>query len=296
MLLLIRPAAFACNTQTTINNFFQQQSDYLSQEDSHNEALREFDNLVETLRSADIETVVVQDTVEHSTPDSIFPNNWVSFHAEGHVLYPMFAPNRRLERQLNIWKMLKPTCPLIDLTHQENSGRFLEGTGSLVLDRLHRIAYASLSERTHPDLVRHWCEIMSYTPVIFNAMQTIQGERLPIYHTNVMMSIGENFALWCPTSIDTIDERNFVENSLKQGNRDIIEITEMQMWGYAGNILQVHNRKKQPHIILSTTAENILSGIALDSLARHGKILSAPIPTIERLGGGSVRCMVAEVY
>ena len=296
MLLLIRPAAFACNTQTTINNFFQQQSDYLSQEDSHNEALREFDNLVETLRSADIETIVVQDTAEFSTPDSIFPNNWVSFHPEGHVLYPMFAPNRRLERELNIWKMLKPTFPLIDLTHEENSGRFLEGTGSLVLDRLHRIAYASLSERTHPDLVRHWCETMSYTPVIFNAMQTIQGERLPIYHTNVMMSIGENFALWCPSSIDTIDERIFVENSLKQGNRDIIEITEMQMWGYAGNILQVHNRKKQPHIILSTTAENILSGIALDSLARHGKILSAPIPTIERLGGGSVRCMVAEVY
>jgi hypothetical protein len=296
MLLLIRPAAFACNTQTTINNFFQQQSDYVSPEDSHKEALREFDNLVETLRSADIETIVVQDTAEHSTPDSIFPNNWVSFHPDGHVLYPMFAPNRRLERELNIWKMLKPTLPLIDLTHEENSGRFLEGTGSLVLDRLHRIAYASLSERTHPDLVRHWCEIMSYTPVIFNAMQTIQGERLPIYHTNVMMSIGENFALWCPSSIDTIDERNFVENSLKQGNRDIIEITEMQMWGYAGNILQVHNRKKQPHIILSTTAANILSGSALDSLARHGKILSAPIPTIERLGGGSVRCMVAEVY
>jgi hypothetical protein len=294
MLLLIRPAAFALNAQTAVNNYFQPEKvedDVLSIQAA---ALSEFDALVDSLQAADIETVVVQDTTEPHTPDSIFPNNWVSFHEEGHVLYPMFAANRRLERSLDIWSALQPSTCVLDLSDEENHGRYLEGTGSLVLDRKHRVAYAALSARTHADLVQRWCEVMHYTPVVFNAMQTVDGKRLPIYHTNVMMSVGEGFALWCPECIDDAAERERVRQSLRTGNRELIAISEEQMHSFAGNILQVFNRKNEPFILMSAAAEAALRGPALTALQHHGTILSSPIPTIERYGGGSVRCMVAE--
>ncbi|MFM7728439.1 MAG: arginine deiminase-related protein, partial [Flavobacteriales bacterium] len=193
---------FALNEQTAVNNYFQPQAMSDAAYDIHAEALREFDAMMQQLREADIEVIVVQDTPEPHTPDSIFPNNWVSFHEEGHVLYPMYAVNRRMERDLDIWSSLLPSKLLLDLSDEENKGRFLEGTGSLVLDQAGRVAYAALSERTNEDLVIRWCEVMKYTPVMFSAMQTVGGERLPIYHTNVMMSVGEGFALWCPQCID----------------------------------------------------------------------------------------------
>jgi hypothetical protein len=294
MLLLIRPAAFALNAQTAVNNYFQPQT---ANEDAgaiHAAALVEFDALVEALHAADIETVVVQDTSEPHTPDSIFPNNWVSFHEEGHVLYPMYAANRRLERRLAIWSALPHSACALDLSEEENLGRYLEGTGSLVLDRKYRVAYAALSARTHIDVAKRWCEVMNYTPVVFNALQTVEGKRLPIYHTNVMMSVGEGFALWCPSCIDDAAERERVEHSLRTGNRELIAISEEQMHSFAGNILQVFNRKKEPFILMSAAAKSALHGTVLSTLQLHGTIFSSPIPTIERYGGGSVRCMVAE--
>jgi hypothetical protein len=295
MLLLIRPAAFALNMQTAVNNYFQPNSVDDGMSLIHAKALTEFDALVEALSAADIETLVVQDTANPHTPDSIFPNNWVSFHEEGHVLYPMFAVNRRLERGLDIWSELPHSHCVLDLSEEENHGRFLEGTGSLVLDRKQRIAYAALSARTDARLVQRWCEVMRYTPVMFTALQTVEGKRLPIYHTNVMMSVGEEFALWCPASIDDKAERRKVEDSFRTGGRALIDISEGQMQSFAGNILQVFNRAGEPHILMSTAAEHALLGPALDALSRFGKILSSPIPTIEFYGGGSVRCMVAEV-
>jgi hypothetical protein len=295
MLLLIRPAAFALNAQTAVNNYFQPNKVEENAVSIQAAALREFDALVEALHAADIEIMVVQDTAEPHTPDSIFPNNWVSFHEEGHVLYPMFAANRRLERALDIWPALPPSKLLLDLSEEENHGRFLEGTGSLVLDRSNRVAYAARSARTDEALAKRWCEVMNYTPVVFNSMQTVDGKRMPIYHTNVMMSVGEAFALWCPSSIDDTIERDRVEQSLQKDKRELIAISEEQMQSFAGNILQVFNRKNEPYILMSAAAEAALRGPALGALQRHGTILSTPIPTIERYGGGSTRCMVAEI-
>jgi hypothetical protein len=295
MLLLIRPAAFALNAQTAVNNYFQPQSMSDDAGAIHVAALSEFDAMVRRLNEADIDVVVVQDTTEPHTPDSIFPNNWVSFHEAGHVLYPMYAPNRRLERELDIWSSLPPSDLIIDLSDEENQGRFLEGTGSLVLDRPNRVAYAAISERTDASLVNRWCEAMNYEPVTFSALQTVGEERLPIYHTNVMMSVGEGFALWCPECIDDETERSAVETSLRSANKELIAISEAQMHSFAGNILQVFNRKKEPFILMSAAAEAALQGPALDALKRHGSILSCAIPTIEKYGGGSARCMVCEI-
>lgn len=295
MLLLIRPAAFTLNAQTAVNNYFQPQSGSDDAMAIHAAALREFDAMVERMQAADIEMVVVQDTVEPHTPDSIFPNNWVSFHPEGHVLYPMFAPNRRLERGLDVWSALPESPLLLDLSDEENHGRYLEGTGSLVLDRVNRIAYAALSARTDASLVKCWCDALGYSPVMFTALQTVNGARLPIYHTNVMMSVGKDFALWCPQCIDDEKERARVEQSLRASKHELIAISEAQMQSFAGNILQVFNRRGEPHILMSAAAEHALQGPALDALSRHGGILACAIPTIEKFGGGSARCMVCEI-
>lgn len=294
MLLLIRPAAFALNAQTAVNNYFQPQS---ADEDTvaiQTTALAEFDAMVQQLTDAELDVVVVQDTSEPHTPDSIFPNNWVSFHEEGHVLYPMYAANRRLERQLDIWSSLPPSDLIIDLSDEENRGCFLEGTGSLVLDRFNRVAYAATSQRTDASLVNRWCEVMKYEPVTFSALHAVGKARLPIYHTNVMMSVGEGFALWCPECIDDETERGAVETSLRAANKELIAISEAQMHSFAANILQVFNRRKEPFILMSAAAEAALQGPAIDALKRHGDLLSCAIPTIEKYGGGSARCMVCE--
>jgi hypothetical protein len=200
-----------------------------------------------------------------------------------------------MERALDIWNSLPPMKCLFDLSGEEQHNRFLEGTGSLVLDRYHSIAYAALSARTDRKLVEEWCERMNYTSVMFEAFQTVGEKRLPIYHTNVMMSVGSTFALWCPASIDKLDERSRLGHSLQTGNREVIEISELQMHSFAGNILQVFSRTGDSVIVMSTAAEHALEGPALEALRRHGKIVACSIPTIEQYGGGSARCMIAEV-
>ena len=294
MLLMIRPAAFALNTQTAVNNYFQS-TGVGENADIHSRALAEFDDMVASLQHADVDVVVVQDTSVPHTPDSIFPNNWVSFHGNGYVLYPMFAANRRLERALDIWSALPPSTCILDLSGEEERDLYLEGTGSLVLDRYHFIAYAALSPRTSRPLVEMWSEKMKYTPVIFEALHSVGDNRLPIYHTNVMMSVGSTFALWCPASIDNVNERQLVRQSLQIGNREVIEISETQMQSFGANILQVFSRTGDSIIVMSTAAEHALEGPALEALRRHGKIVACSIPTIEQYGGGSARCMIAEV-
>jgi hypothetical protein len=251
--------------------------------------------MVAALRAEEIEVIVVQDNSEPHTPDSIFPNNWISFHSDGFILYPMYAENRRLERSLDVWSELPAMKCLFDLSGEEQHNRFLEGTGSMVLDRFHSIAYAALSPRTDKSLAELWCAKMNYTPVIFEAFQTVGNHRLPIYHTNVMMSLGTTFALWCPASIDDDEQRQQVSDSLGRGGRHLLEITESQMQSFGGNILQVFNRNGDSIIVMSESAEQALEGSVLLARRRHGKIVSCSIPVIEQYGGGSARCMIAEV-
>ena len=282
------------NAQTAVNNYFQSQGD-VAHTDIQLKALEEFDTMVAALRAEEVEVIVVQDSSEPHTPDSIFPNNWISFHGDGFILYPMYAANRRLERSLDIWPELPAMKCLFDLSGEEQHNRFLEGTGSMVLDRFHSIAYVALSPRTDKSLAELWCAKMNYTPVIFEAYQLVGSRRLPIYHTNVMMSLGTTFALWCPASIDDEAQRQQVGESLRKGGRHILEITESQMQSFGGNILQVFNRQGDSIIVMSEASEQTLEGNVLQALRRHGKIVSCSIPFIEQYGGGSARCMIAEV-
>jgi len=290
-LLMVRPAAFAYNTQTAGSNKFQRVG-AIAHETVHEQALKEFDEAVATLRKHDIDLVVVDDSANPLKPDAIFPNNWFSVHDDCIILYPMAAPNRRLERRKdvlsNLSKNQQPFKPIIDLSQFENGGKFLEGTGSLVLDRVHKIAYAAVSERTHPDLVKVWCEAMNYTPVLFHA--TV--DEAPVYHTNVLMAIGEKTAI---VSVDAIayNENGLVEKSLGQ-HRTLVRITVDQTKAFAGNALLVQSKNGVKHWVMSRTAFKIFTESQRQVLTQDGALLPLNIRTIEAFGGGSARCMLAE--
>lgn len=299
-LFLVRPAVFHSNAQTAVNNFFQNPTSPSGQ-DILTEALAEFDNLIAGLEKHGIGVIVFNDEPEPPKPDAVFPNNWVSFHAEGvAVIYPMFAPNRRQERNFSAFGLIEKAGFKIPskatFTEAELHGEFLEGTGSLVLDRVNRIAYASLSERTNPDLVQEWCEVMDYTPVIFNAVQRVGTELKPVYHTNVVLSVGETHAVLCSDAIPDIDERNEVESSLLQSGKRIVFISNEQMENFCANILQVKNKNGQRFWLMSDRAFAAFTKEQLDVLRTGGKILHFPVPGIEQIGGGSVRCMMAEIF
>ncbi len=297
---MIRPVAFRRNEETAENNFYQQEIKGLSDVELQTRALREFDAFVTRLRAEGIRVIVVNDTPDPSTPDSIFPNNWISFHEDGSImLYPMFAVNRRHERREHIWESLRSdfTIGSIDsITRWEDEGKFLEGTGSLILDRVNKLAYAAVSERTHPDLIDLFCDKKGYEAVVFHSYQTVNDERLPIYHTNVMMCIGEAFALICADSIDDQEERKATIAALQNSGKEVIEITEAQNNCFAGNMLQVKNTKEDRFVVMSEAAFKSLSADQIKRLEKHGQILYSNINTIETLGGGSARCMMAEVF
>jgi len=220
------------NEQTAVNNYYQKVLDSLNSETVQFRALQEFDNFVEKLKSAGINVVVVNDTKNTDTPDSIFPNNWMSFHQNGDVgIYPMFAENRRLERREDIFETLEDLGfeinNFLDYTSAEEEQIFLEGTGSLLLDRVNRKAYCSLSPRADEDLLIEFCEDFEYTPVSFVSYQTVDGKRLPIYHTNVMMALGETFAIICLDSIDDKKEKKNVLKHLKEDKKEVITITDL---------------------------------------------------------------------
>ena len=298
-LLMIRPVAFHENEQTAVNNYFQE---HTSKSDDHVQSLavKEFDQLVELLRREAINVVVVEDTLYPETPDSIFPNNWISFHANGDaIIYPMFAPNRREERRPDILDMLRKDFELNEvhsLTYWETQAKFLEGTGSLILDRQHEVAYAAISDRTHKMVIDQFKKQSGYRIVTFIANQTVNGQRLPIYHTNVMMAVGEHFAVICLDSIDDATERAQVVESLSTTGKEIIALSEEQIHHFAGNMLQVQNRRNEKFVVMSEAAYDCLDQHQKNRLLTHGQLIHSPIPTIEKLGGGSVRCMMAEVF
>ncbi|MGB5461602.1 MAG: arginine deiminase-related protein [Eudoraea sp.] len=299
-ILMIRPVQFRMNEQTAVNNYFMEDID-IKNSTINLKAQQEFDTFVDVLRAKGIEVIVIEDTPEPDTPDSIFPNNWISFHSNGTVvIYPMFAENRRKERREDILDILEANGFLIehiiDYTSAEKEGLFLEGTGSILMDRVNQKAYCALSDRAHEELVIEFCEDFECTPVIFTANQSVNGERLPIYHTNVMMCLGESYAVICLESIDDKKERKNVLDHLKQDGKEIISITEEQMHHFAGNMLQVAGASDQRYLVMSSAAYNSLRPDQISILEKYNPIVHSTLDTIETCGGGSARCMMAEVF
>jgi hypothetical protein len=300
-IVMIRPINFRMNEQTAVNNYYQKVIDNLLPETVNAKAQQEFDAYVEKLRGVGINVVVIEDTKEHDTPDSIFPNNWISFHENGNVgLYPMYAENRRLERREDVLIKLEEAGfkinQIVDYTSAEDEGVFLEGTGSLLLDRENRKAYCALSPRADEELFIEFCEDFEYTPVIFTANQTVGDSRKAIYHTNVMMCLAETFAVICTDTIDDKKERKNVLSNLKEDGKEVITISEAQVNNFAGNMLQVRGKDDKRYLIMSNSAYQSLRPAQIELIEKHCEILSSSLDTIEACGGGSARCMMAEVF
>jgi len=295
---MVRPACFGFNPQTAASNAFQRAAESSGEAETQRLALAEFEGLAQALERAGVQVLIAPDTPRPVKPDAIFPNNWVSFHADGTVaLYPMLAPNRRSERREDILQQVVRegrfhVSRTVDLTHREAEGKFLEGTGSLVLDRAHRVAYASLSPRTDLDVLGEFAQLLDYELVTFEAWDA--GER-PVYHTNVVMAIGARFAVVCGEAIAQPAHRRAVFNMLRAAGHDIVDITRRQMQEFAANLLEL--APAGGHVIaLSTTAWRSLGSAQRRILESHAEVIPANIPTIERIGGGGVRCMLAELH
>ncbi|MEQ8925196.1 MAG: arginine deiminase-related protein [Fulvivirga sp.] len=299
-ILMIRPVRFRMNEQTAVNNYYQKVLDGLSSNEVQEKALKEFDDFVEKLRLKGVNVIVVNDTSDPDTPDSIFPNNWISFHDDGRIgLYPMFAENRRLERRSDIIETLRAdfnVSALVDFTEFEASDVFLEGTGSMILDRPNKIVYAAMSERTQEPPLNEFCEAFGYEAVKFIANQDVDGKRLPIYHTNVMMCVADEFAILCTDSIDVQDERKAVTDKLETTGKEIIAISEDQKHRFAGNMLQVRSEDGKIYLVMSGAAYQSLNEDQISRIEKYCPIIHSSLDTIEALGGGSARCMMAEVF
>ena len=298
---MIRPVAFRMNEQTTVNNYYQKVIDGLSPEIVNTKAQKEFDAFVDKLKAVGVDVTVVEDTLISDTPDSIFPNNWISFHENGDIaLFPMFAENRRLERREDILDILEEKGFIIenimDYTSAEEDNFFLEGTGSILLDRANGKAYCALSPRADEELFIEFCEDFDLNPILFEAFQTVNGERKLIYHTNVMMCIGETYAVICADSIDDKKERKMVLDSLKGDEKEVIFITEDQVNNFAGNLLEVKGANDRSYLVMSSAAHKSLTKKQIAQLEEHVTILSSSLDTIEACGGGSARCMMAEIF
>ncbi|WP_207435659.1 citrulline utilization hydrolase CtlX [Sabulibacter ruber] len=297
--LLVRPARFGSNPETAATNAFQQEVPAGTEAKVQQKALDEFNQFLLKLWAARIEAVVLDDVEDPITPDAVFPNNWISFHKGGKVvLYPMLSPTRRLERHPDLLAQLQqehglPFTEVIDLTHFENEGKFLEGTGSLVLDRQHKIAYACLSERTHPEPLQEFCDKLGFRPVVFHATDE---KGLPIYHTNVILSIGADFALVCLEAIQDEEEQGLLLEALVDTGKDIIDLSLAQVKKMAGNMLQVRNKVGEPVLVMSEKAYKALRKDQFEELNRLTKMVRADLRTIEAHGGGSARCMLAEIF
>lgn len=300
-ILMVRPTQFRANEQTAVNNYYQKDMSNTPKAQLQFQALQEFDAFVEKLKGAGVQVVVFESNDGLDTPDAHFPNNWISFHENGTVgLYPMFAENRRLERREAVLEQLESEGyrieTIIDYTEAEEEAVFLEGTGSLLLDRVNRKAYCALSARADESLFIEFCEDFEFTPVVFTANQTVNGQRSPIYHTNVMMCLGETFAVICLDSIDDKKERKAVVKQLRADGKEIIAISEAQVHHFAGNMLQVQGHNAQRYLVMSQAARDCLTPDQLKRLEAHNPIISSALTTIEACGGGSARCMMAEVF
>lgn len=292
-LLMVQPVNFGFNAETAVNNTFQKNMDGNVQE----RALQEFIDFVELLRKNKVDVTVVEDSLLPSTPDSIFPNNWISFHEDGRIfLYPMFAVNRRFERKTAVVDAIKANfsvTEVIDLSGSENDGIFLEGTGSMVLDRGNKIAYASLSPRTNEEILAEFCKMTGYHPVAF---KSVDSSGFDIYHTNVMMCIAKTFAVVCLDSVADSTEKASLVNSLIKTGKEIIDISLEQLNHFAGNMLQVMNEDGELLLVMSTQAYQSLNAFQIEILKKHNRIVHSPLDSIETAGGGSARCMMAEVF
>ena len=300
-ILMIRPVAFRMNEQTAVNNYYQKVLEGLTKEEVNAKAQLEFDTFVTKLRILGIQVCVVDDILSSNTPDSIFPNNWISFHENGDVvLYPMFAENRRAERREDVLDILEDNGfvinEIMDYTSAEEDGFFLEGTGSIVLDRVNGKAYCALSPRSDEELFIEFCEDFEYSPILFEAFQTVNGERKLIYHTNVMMCVGDTFAVVCAECIDDKKERKIVLDSLRGDGKEVILISEEQLNHFAGNMLELRGTDDRPYLVMSQSAFQSLTKKQIAQLEEHVTIVSSNLDTIEACGGGSARCMMAEIF
>ncbi len=291
-ILMVRPSAFAYNPETATDNRFQ-----AGNAPDQSGALTQFDAMVKDLREAGVDVYVWVEPAGSHCPDAVFPNNWVTFHASGEaVLYAMKAPSRRAERRMEVLEFLRSQGfqigPVTDISHSETAGRYLEGTGSLVLDHLTRTAYAAFSERTDGTLVREWCGRMAYEPVLFHS----ELRNAPVYHTNVILSIGTTWAVVCPDAIVHSEERSLLLNSLESSGKMILAITPLQAAQFCGNVLEVRTRADEPVIVCSDAAFRAFTSEQRASLSHHGELIHPDVSVIETQGGGSVRCMMAEIF
>ncbi len=293
-ILMIRPCCFGYNPQTAVNNVFQKQTE-LDPAVVQEKALKEFDHFVALLRQKGVEVLVVEDSPDPHTPDSIFPNNWVSFHlGKLGVLYPMYAPNRRLERKKAVFHAIEQYAPRIrwiDISPHEKLDAFLEGTGSMVFDRKNSKAYACRSPRTNESLFLQICETLAFEPVIFDAVDN----GTPVYHTNVLMCMGKDYVVICMEAVTKPEDKQKLLNAFEKNNKTVVEITLEQMRHFAGNMFQVFGTDDVPYLIMSQQAHDSLTPEQIDTLTSFNELLVVPLDTIETHGGGSARCMLAEV-
>ena len=299
--LMVRPVQFRMNEQTSVNNYYQKVPENILSEAVNKMAVKEFDGMVRKLKKVGIQVIVVKDTKEFDTPDSIFPNNWISFHSNGTIgLYPMFAENRRLERKESVLEAVENqgfvVKNVVDYSGAEVDNLFLEGTGSILLDRVNNKAYCAISDRADEGLFIEFCEDFEYTPVVFSAFQTVNDKREKIYHTNVMMCIGDTFAVVCLASIDDKNQRKSLIKQLQDDGKKVIEISEDQVNHFAGNMLQLKGAEAASYLVMSQSALKSLRPAQVKLIESHTTILSCPLDTIESCGGGSARCMMAEVF
>lgn len=298
-ILMIRPVNFGYNEETAKDNHYQNKDSIFK--DANERAQREFDDMVLNLRQNGISVHVFQDDENEYTPDSIFPNNWISFHKNGDVgLYPMYAENRRLERRPEILEFLEnkgfTISNIIDYSSAEAENKFLEGTGSMILDRKNRLAYCSISNRSNEDLFIEFCEDFEFTPVLFNSFQTVGKKRLPIYHTNVMMCVATDYVIVCLDSIDDKKQRKNVSNFINHSGKMLIEISENQVESFAGNMLELINDNGKSVLVMSKSAVDSLNENQKITIRKYSRIVSCDLNTIEVCGGGSARCMMAEIF
>lgn len=296
-ILMVRPAHFGFNEETAANNAFQSNDGSLNAMEIQTKAQEEFDNLVKNLRDKGVNVIVVEDTDSPVKSDAVFPNNWVSFHQDGRVFtYPMFSPIRRQERREDVIDDLRADFEVTERLHMEGHEAeevFLEGTGSMIFDRVNKIVYACLSKRTDENLLDEFCELSGYKKVAFTS---VDENGLEIYHTNVMMAVGKDFAIICLDTIKDNNERSFVVETLESTGKEVIEISLAQMNSFAGNMLQVKGAENSTYLVMSAAAYNSLTQEQINNIEKHTEILYSPIPVIETYGGGSVRCMMAEVF
>ena len=300
-LIMIEPKHFGFNIETAEDNHYQINDDLISEIEIKQKANKEFNELVKKIKEENISVRVFEDEKNIITTDSVFPNNWISLHEEGKViLYPMFSKNRRKERENSFVKSYLNKNyfinQIIDLTDWEKKEKFLEGTGSMIFDRINKICFAAISNRTSSVVLKELCDILHYDLFTFKANQTYNNNRVPIYHTNVMMSLGEKFVVICLESIDDITEKSKIISLLKKLKKEIIEINEKQVENFAGNLLQVENKKREKFIVMSSKAYNFFSKNQIEKLNKHGKIIHSNLDVIEKIGGGSARCMIAENF